>query len=67
MSPDEIANYMSNVGGGLCDYPDIVKSIVGIGLNINLVLFGVMCVSYVILGGLNFKYEKDIEDTGKSF
>ena len=31
MSPDEIASYMSNVGGGLCGYPEVLKSAVGLG------------------------------------
>lgn len=65
MTPDEILSYVSNVGGGLCGYPEILKSAVGLGLNLNLVIFGVMCVSYAILGGLNFKFEKDVEDTIK--
>ena len=62
MSPDEIVNYMSNVGGGLCGYPEALKSAVGIGLNVNLLVFGVFCVSYALLSGLDFKYKKDVED-----
>ena len=62
MSPDEITNYMSNVGGGLCGYPEALKSIVGLGLNLNLLVFGVFCVSYAILSALDFKSRKDVED-----
>ena len=49
MSPDEITNYVSNVGGGLCGYPDALKSLVGLGLNLNLLVFGIFVVSYGIL------------------
>ena len=62
MSPDEIVNYMSNVGGGLCGYPEALKSVVGLGLNINLLVFGVFCVAYAILNALDFKNRKDVED-----
>lgn len=62
MSPDEISNYMSNVGGGLCGYPEALKSAVGLGLNVNLLVFGIFCVSYAILSALDFKNRKDVED-----
>jgi hypothetical protein len=48
MSSDEITNYVSNVGGGLCGLPEWMKTVVGLGLNLNLILFGVFIVSYGI-------------------
>ena len=47
---------------GGCGYPEALKSAVGIGLNVNLLVFGVFCVSYALLSGLDFKYKKDVED-----
>lgn len=52
MTPEEITNYMSNVGGGLCGYPDYVREFAGIALNANLVFFGVLTIGYVVLGEL---------------
>ena len=73
MTPDQIADYVSNVGGthsrllthsfiyslicpliyfvgGMCGYPDIVKTFIGLGLNLSLIIFGLFTVSYVVLG-----------------
>ena len=36
--------------GGMCGYPDIVKSFIGLGLNLSLIIFGLFTVSYVVLG-----------------
>ena len=46
MSPDEITNYMSNVGGGLCGFPEIVRNIVGLGLNLSLLTFAILTLGY---------------------
>ena len=46
MSSEEITNYISNVGGGLCGFPDSVKTFIGLGLNLSLLVFGVFIVSY---------------------
>jgi hypothetical protein len=46
MSAEEITNYMSNVGGGLCGYPEYVRTGVGLGLNLSLIIFGVLTVGY---------------------
>ena len=40
MTPDEITNYISNVGGGMCGYPEVVRTGVGLGLNLSLFIFG---------------------------
>ena len=65
MTPEQIQDYVSNVGGAMCGYPDWIRSIIGVSLNLSLLLFGIFTVSYVILGGLNFFNEKGIEDTVK--
>lgn len=46
MTPEEIQNYMSNVGGGMCGVPEIVRTAIGLGLNLSLITFGVFVVSY---------------------
>jgi hypothetical protein len=46
MSEEEIVNYVSNVGGGLCGNSDFVKSLIGISLNLSLIIFGIFTVSY---------------------
>lgn len=46
MTADEIVNYVSNVGGGMCGYPEIVRTTVGLGLNVSLLLFALMTVGY---------------------
>ena len=46
MSPDEILNYISNVGGGMCGYPDWARTAIGVGLNLSLIVFGLCTVSY---------------------
>ena len=46
MSPEEIVNYISNVGGGMCGYPDWVRTAIGVGLNLSLIAFGIATVSY---------------------
>ena len=46
MTPDEITNYISNVGGGMCGYPELIRTSVGLGLNISLVLFALTTLAY---------------------
>lgn len=46
MSPEEIVNYISNVGGGMCGYPEWVRGSIGVGLNLSLLAFGLATVSY---------------------
>ena len=46
MSPEEIVNYISNVGGGMCGYPDWARTAIGVGLNLSLIAFGLCTVSY---------------------
>ena len=46
MSPEEIVNYISNVGGGMCGYPEWVRASIGVGLNLSLIVFGLATVSY---------------------
>lgn len=65
MTPEEITNYMSNVGGGMCGYPEPVRAAVGVGLNLSLIVFGLFTVSYVVLGGIKFALEKNVEDLVK--
>jgi len=62
MTQEEITNYMSNVGGNLCGLPEVMKTIIGLGLNLSLITFGLFVVSYIVLGGLNFAYEKQVDD-----
>jgi hypothetical protein len=65
MSPDEIVNYVSNVGGGLCGYPESVKTAVGLTLNLSLLTFGVLTLGYIILGAWNFALEKSVDESIK--
>jgi hypothetical protein len=46
MTSEEILNYISNVGGGMCGYPEWVRSAIGVGLNLSLIAFGFCTVSY---------------------
>lgn len=46
MSEAEIANYVSNVGGGLCGNSDAVKTFIGLSLNISLITFGLFTIAY---------------------
>ena len=52
MNPEDIKNYISNVGGGLCGYPETVRSIIGLGLNLGLIVFAILTVSY----GINLSF-----------
>ena len=65
MTADEIQNYVSNVGGGLCGYPEWVKTAVGIGLNLSLLSFGIFTLSYAVLYAVQFVLDKGVEDTLK--
>ena len=65
MTADEITNYVSNVGGGLCGYPESVKTAVGLGLNLSLITFGILTLGYIILGAWNFALEKSVEESIK--
>jgi hypothetical protein len=65
MSPDEITNYVSNVGGGLCGYPESVKTAIGLGLNLSLLAFGILTLGYIILGAWNFALERSVDDSIK--
>ncbi len=38
------------IAGGMCGYPEIVKTFLGLGLNLSLIVFGIFTVSYVVLG-----------------
>ena len=67
MSADEITNYMSNVGGGLCGLPEFVRTGVGLGLNISLLSFGVLTILYVLLGGTNYLLENQLNDAIKDY
>jgi hypothetical protein len=40
MTDDQIASYVSNVGGGLCGSNDAVKTVIGLSLNLSLIVFG---------------------------
>ena len=62
MSLEEIKNYVSNIGGGLCGLPDSLKTLVGLTLNISLLLFGLLTVGYVVLGIWSFALERTIDD-----
>ena len=62
MSLEEIKNYVSNIGGGLCGLPDSLKTLVGLTLNISLLLFGILTVGYVVLGIWSFALERTIDD-----
>lgn len=66
MSAAQITDYMSNVGGGMCGYPEIVRTTIGLGLNLSLIVFGFFTVSYVVLGGYNFALEKGVDDSLKA-
>jgi hypothetical protein len=46
MTPEQITDYMSNVGGGMCGYPEVVRTAIGVGLNLSLIAFGFFTVSY---------------------
>ena len=65
MSPEEITDYMSNVGGGMCGYPDWVRTAIGLGLNVSLLFFGIFTIGYVILGGYEFALRKGVEESIK--
>jgi len=66
MSAEQITDYMSNVGGGMCGYPEIVRTTIGLGLNLSLIVFGFFTVSYVVLGGYNFALEKGVDESLKA-
>mmetsp|Transcript_10631 Transcript_10631/g.10705 ORF Transcript_10631/g.10705 Transcript_10631/m.10705 type:complete len:175 (+) Transcript_10631:62-586(+) len=61
MTPDEVTNYISNVGGGLCGYPEYVREFIGLALNLSLTTFGLLTIIYIIYGGLNFIVEKQTD------
>jgi hypothetical protein len=63
MSPGEIQNYMDNVGGGMCGFPESVKTIVGVTLNLSLISFGIFTVSYIVLYAIQGFLNKQVEDT----
>lgn len=65
MSVDEITNYVSNVGGGLCGYPESVKTAIGLGLNLSLLAFGILTLGYIVLGAWNFALEQSVDDSIK--
>lgn len=65
MSAEEITNYVSNVGGGLCGYPESVKTAIGLGLNLSLLAFGLLTLGYIVLGAWNFALEKSVDDSIK--
>ena len=65
MSPEEITDYISNVGGGMCGYPDWVRTAIGLGLNVSLLVFGVFTIGYVVLGGYEFTLKSGVEDSIK--
>lgn len=46
MTPEEQISYLSNVGGGMCGYPDWVRTTIGLGLNISLVTFAIFTLGY---------------------
>ena len=46
MSEEQIVNYVSNVGGGLCGSNEVVKALIGVSLNLSLIVFGIFTVSY---------------------
>ena len=46
MTPEQITDYMSNVGGGMCGYPEVIRTSIGLGLNITLIVFGVFVAAY---------------------
>lgn len=56
MDSEEIKDYLSNVGGSLCGYPDFVKEIVGLALNLDLLVFAILSLGYIILGKLLLLY-----------
>lgn len=62
MNSDQIQNYIDNVGGGMCGYPEWIRTFLGLGLNLSLLTFGIFTVVYVILSGWNFFLEKQVED-----
>lgn len=66
MTSEEITNYVSNVGGGMCGAPEVVRTAIGLGLNFSLLFFGLFTISYVVLSGANFALEKSIEDSIRS-
>ena len=67
MSPEEIVNYISNVGGGMCGYPDWARTAIGVGLNLSLIAFGLCTVSYgaysllIVLSGSIMLYSIDAD------
>ena len=67
MTPEEITDYISNVGGGLCGLPEFVRTGVGLGLNLSLLAFGVLTVLYVLIGGINFTLENQLNDVIKDY
>lgn len=46
MDQEQIDNYLSNIGGGMCGFPDSIRTAIGIGLNFSFIGFGVVTVSY---------------------
>eukprot|EP01035_Chromulina_nebulosa_P021031 gene21031-27257_t len=67
MNEKEIQDYISNVGGGLCGYPDYIRDFVGVGINLSLITLGILSLGYIILGGYQFALEKDVETLMKPF
>lgn len=56
MTDDQIANYVSNVGGGLCGSNEFVKALVGVSLNLSLIIFAIFTLSYGILSFISNRF-----------
>lgn len=65
MTQDEITNYISNVGGGMCGMPEVVRTGVGLGLNLSLFAFGLLTVGYLVFGLWNFALEQSVDSSIK--
>lgn len=62
MDPDQINSYITEIGGGMCGLPEEVRAFIGVALNLNLLVFGFMVVSYAITSVISSVLEKQVED-----
>jgi hypothetical protein len=67
MTPEQINNYLNNVGGGLCGYPEYVRDAVGVAININFAIFTVLSLTYFVMSAVKFFVERDLDEIAKPY
>lgn len=61
MSSEEIQSYMSNIGGGLCGNNEAVQVAVGLALNVSLLVFAILIISYALTLGTKLVLKQSIQ------